>query len=137
LAKITPTKTIVTTFNLAKLFFDMWVKYHEMPQFMMNNRDTQFMTGFWKHLFRKVGMKLSFNTTFHPQFDGQTKGVDEVLNQYFKNYVNINQKDWDKHLGLMKFCYNSTTHLVTKMSPFELALGKEARKLMDLIVPME
>jgi hypothetical protein len=34
----------------------------------------------------------------------------------------------------MKF--NSTTHLVIKMSPFKLALGKEARKLMDLVIPM-
>jgi hypothetical protein len=27
-------------------------------------------------------------------------------------------------------------HLVTKMSPFELTLGKEARKPMDLTIPM-
>jgi hypothetical protein len=31
LAKMTLTKTIVTTFDWTKLFFHMWVKHHEMP----------------------------------------------------------------------------------------------------------
>ncbi len=30
LAKMAPTKTIIT-FNLAKLFFNMWVRHHGMP----------------------------------------------------------------------------------------------------------
>jgi hypothetical protein len=74
-------------------------------------------------------MKLSFSTTFHPQINGQTKRFNGVLNQYLRNNVSADQKDWGKHLGLMKFCYNSTMHLETKMSPFELTLGKEVRKL--------
>ncbi len=36
----------------------------------------------------------------------------------------------------MEFCYNSTTHSTTKMSLFELTLGKEAKKPMDLTIPM-
>jgi hypothetical protein len=59
-----------------------------------------------------------------------------VLNQYFKNYVSIDQKDWGKHLGLVEFCYNSTTHSTTKTSLFKLTLGKKAKKLMDLTNPM-
>ncbi len=31
LAKIIPTKTIATTFDLAKLFFGIWVKHHGIP----------------------------------------------------------------------------------------------------------
>jgi hypothetical protein len=30
-AKMVPTKMIVTTFDMVKMFFDMWVKHHEMP----------------------------------------------------------------------------------------------------------
>jgi hypothetical protein len=52
-----------------------------------------------------------------------------VLNQYLRNYVNVDKKYWGKHLGLMKVCYSSTTHLETKISPFELALGKEVKEL--------
>ncbi len=81
-------------------------------------------------------MKLSFGITFHPQIDGQTKRVNKVLNQYLRNYVNVYQRNWDEDLNLAKFWYNSTMHLVTKMSPFELVLGNETKKLMDLAIPM-
>ncbi len=49
----------------------MWVKHHGMLQFIVSEKDAKFMIGFWKHLFQKVGMKLPFGITFHPQIDGQ------------------------------------------------------------------
>jgi len=55
-----------------------------------------------------------------------------VLNQY----LIIAQKDWGEHLGLVEFCYNSITHSVTKMSLFELMLGRKTKKIMDLAIPM-
>ncbi len=74
--------------------------------------------------------------TFHLQTDGQTKRVNGVLNQYFKNYVNVDQRDLYEHLGLAKLCYNFTMHLVTKMSSIELVWGKETRKPIGLTIPM-
>jgi hypothetical protein len=74
--------------------------------------------------------------TFHPQIDGQIKKVNWVLNQNLKYYVGADPKDWGEHLSLVEFCYNSTMYLATKMSSFELVLGKEARKPMDLAIPM-
>jgi hypothetical protein len=59
-----------------------------------------------------------------------------VLNQYLRNYVGTYPKYWGEHLGSVEFYYNSTTHSMTKMSLFELKLGKEARKSMDLAIPM-
>ncbi len=59
-----------------------------------------------------------------------------MLDQYFRDYVGVNQKDWGEHLGLVKFCYNSTLHSMTKMFLFKLVLGKEATKPMNLAIPM-
>lgn len=59
-----------------------------------------------------------------------------VLNQYLQNYVNNDPRNWGEHLSLVDFYYNSTTHSMTKMSPFELPLGKEIRKLVNLAIPM-
>jgi hypothetical protein len=41
-----PIKTIATTFDLAKSLFDMWVRHHEMPQFIVSDRNAKFMVGF-------------------------------------------------------------------------------------------
>jgi hypothetical protein len=107
-----------------------------MPQFIVSDRDTKFMMGFRKHLFWKMETKLSFSTTFHPQIDGQTKKINGVLNQYLKNYVNANKKVLGEHLSLVEFCYNSTMHSAIKLFLFELTLGKEAKKPMDLATLM-
>jgi hypothetical protein len=50
LAKMALTKTIGTTFDSIKLFFNMWVKHCGMTQFIVSDRDTKFTIGFWKHL---------------------------------------------------------------------------------------
>jgi hypothetical protein len=75
----------------------MWVRHHGMPQFIVSDKNTKFMAGFWKHLFQKVGMKLSLNMAFHPQTNGQIERVNEMLNQYLSNYVNVDKKDWGEH----------------------------------------
>lgn len=46
LAKMMLNKTTRTTFGMRICFLDMWVKHHEMPQFIINNYDAKFMTGF-------------------------------------------------------------------------------------------
>ncbi len=46
LVKMAPPKTIVTTFDLMKLFSDMRVKHHRMPQFIVNDKNAKFITGF-------------------------------------------------------------------------------------------
>jgi hypothetical protein len=51
LTKMAQTKIIATTFDLAKLFFNMWVKHHGMPQFIINDTNAKFTMNFYKHLF--------------------------------------------------------------------------------------
>jgi hypothetical protein len=46
LAKMVPTKTIVTTFDLSKLFFDMWVTHQGMSQFIVSDKDIKFTMSF-------------------------------------------------------------------------------------------
>jgi hypothetical protein len=68
--KMVPIKTVMTTFNSMELFFDMWVRHHEMPQLIVSNTYAKFIPSFWKHLFQKVGTKLFFSTTFHTKTNG-------------------------------------------------------------------
>ncbi len=56
------------------------------------------------------------------------------MNQYPYNYIGNNIKDWGDHMGLVEFCYNSTKHSTTKINPFELALGVEAKQPIYLTI---
>jgi hypothetical protein len=46
LTKMAPIKIIITTFDSTKLFFNMHVKHHGMPQFIVSDRDVKFTMKF-------------------------------------------------------------------------------------------
>ena len=65
--------------NVADLFFREFVRLHGMPRTIVSDRDDKFISYFGKTLWGKLGAKLLFSTTCHPQTDGQI----EVVNMTF------------------------------------------------------
>jgi hypothetical protein len=114
LTKFRSTHTNTSVAGMQKLFFGMWVQHNGMPEVIVSDWDVEFMSKFWMLLMKMARRKLKFNTAFHPQTNGQIKIMNGILNQYFRNYIVNDHEDWGDHLGLAKFCYNFTKHLVTK-----------------------
>src|SRR4030095_14699902 len=67
------------------------------------------------------------STAFHPQSDGQTERVNQVLEQYLRIYCNYQQDDWTTLLPLAEFTYNNAQHNSTKSSPFYANYGYHPR----------
>ena len=59
--------------NVAYLFFRDIVRLHDMPRTIVSNRDTKFLSYFWKTLLAKLRTKLLFSTGCHLQIDGQNQ----------------------------------------------------------------
>ncbi|XP_055822010.1 uncharacterized protein LOC129890490 [Solanum dulcamara] len=60
-----------TAKEAARLFFKNVVKYWGLPRHIISDRDPRFTRNFWRELFKILGTKLHFSTSFHPQTDGQ------------------------------------------------------------------
>ncbi|KAL4295931.1 hypothetical protein GQ457_12G014890 [Hibiscus cannabinus] len=119
--------------NVTNLFFGDIVRLHGIPRFIVSDRDVKFLSHFWKTLWCKLGTKLMFSTTCHPQTDGQTEVVNRVLSTLLRSIIKKNNKTWEDCLPHVEFAYNYVVHSATKMSPFEVVYGFNPITPLDLL----
>ncbi|KAK1680976.1 hypothetical protein QYE76_041824 [Lolium multiflorum] len=109
------------------------VRLHGVPKTIVSDRDVKFMSYFWKTLWRKLGTKLLFSTTCHPQTDGQTEVVNRTLSQLLRSMIKKNLKEWEECLPHVEFAYNRAVHSTTELCPFEVVYGFKPITPLDLL----
>ncbi|KAH9744059.1 hypothetical protein KPL70_003529 [Citrus sinensis] len=118
--------------NVADLIFRKIVRLHGMPRTIVSDRDAKFLSYFCKTLWAKLGTKLLFSTTCHPQTDGQTKVVNLTLSTLLRAIIKKNIKTWKDCLPLVEFADNRSVHSATKYSSFEIVYGFNPLTPLDL-----
>ena len=98
----------------------------------MPDRGLQFVVELMKELNRMLGIETKLLTAFHLQKDGQTKQINQELEQYLRFFVNYRQKDWPEWLASAEFAVNNKVHTATKMSPFIANYRRELRMEGDI-----
>jgi hypothetical protein len=69
-------KKSIKTEATAKLFFErVWVHFG-IPQTIVSDQDSQFLSTFWLSLWSLLDTKLTKSTAFHPHTNGQTEVVN-------------------------------------------------------------
>ena len=111
---------------LAKLYVENIVKLHGVPNRIVSDRGTQFTSRFWKSLHKAMGTKLDFSSAYHPQMDGQTERVNQIMEDMLRACVLTYGKDWEQSLPYAKFSYNNGYQASLVMSPFEALYWKNA-----------
>ncbi|XP_019447319.1 PREDICTED: uncharacterized protein LOC109350544 [Lupinus angustifolius] len=133
MAHFTPCKKIDDPTHIAYLFFKEVVRLHGLPCSIVNDRDTKFLSHFWRTLWGKLGTKLLFSTICQPQTDGQTKVVNRTLSTPLRAIIKRNIKSWEDCLPHVEFAYKRATHSTKKVSPFEIVYGFQPLTPLDLL----
>lgn len=119
--------TTATSLDLATIFIDRVFSKHGLPEDIVSDRGSLFVSSFWESLCTLLKIKRNLSTAFHPETDGQTERVNQVLEQYLRMYVNYHQDDWDTWLPMAEFAYNNAEHSSSKQSPFFTIYGRHPR----------
>ena len=80
--------------KLAELYIKEIVWLHGIPISIISNRDMRFTSRFWGKLQEALGTRLNFSTSFHPQTDGQSERVIQVLEDMLRSCVIDYEGSW-------------------------------------------
>jgi transposase InsO family protein len=109
--------------HIANLFFKEVIRLPGLPRSIVSDRDTKFIGNFWRTLWKKLGTKLSFSSTYHPQTDGQIEVVNRSLGDLLRSLVIEHHSQWDNVLPQVEFAYNDSVYRSTGQSPFQVVYG--------------
>ena len=113
--------------RLAELYVDEIVRLHDVRLSIVLDRDPRFTSRFWKELQSALGTKLKFSTTFHPQADGKSERLIQVLKDMLRGCVIEFSRSWDRYIPLMEFAYNNSFQLSIGMILYEALYGRKCR----------
>ena len=78
---------------IADLFFQEIIRLYGIPRTIVSDRDANFLSHFWRSLWRLVGTKLLFGATCHPQTDGQTEVTNRTSTTLLRGMVSKSLSD--------------------------------------------
>jgi transposase InsO family protein len=112
-------RTIYSSAKLAELYMKRIVSLHGVPKKIVSDRGTQFTSHYWQKIHESLGTKLNFSTTYHPQTDGQTERINQILEDMLRACTLQYGTTWDKSLPYAEFSYNNSYQKSLQMAPFE------------------
>ncbi|GBG78599.1 hypothetical protein CBR_g27824 [Chara braunii] len=135
-ARFLPCKYYFTDPELARLLHTGWICGHGVPEDIVGDHDTRFMSAFWTVLMQESGTKMKPSSARYPQTDGQTERVHQTAQMMLRTLIRPDQKDWVDRLPDIEFAYNTSVHPAIGVTPFELHHGgRKGRIFADLLLP--
>ena len=71
--------TIYSAKRYAEIYLDQIIYLHGVPKTIISDRGPQFIARFWEQTQESLGTKLIRSSAYHPQIDGQTERINQIL----------------------------------------------------------
>jgi len=104
MAHFIPCKKTNDACHVVDLCFRKVVRLHEVPRSIISDRDTKFLSHFWR-----------------------------TLGTLLRTVLKKNLKSWEECFPHVEFAYNRVVHSTTNCSPFEIVYGFNPLPNLDLL----
>jgi hypothetical protein len=105
------------------VFFKEVVRLQGLPRSIVSDKDRKFVGHFWRKIWKKLGIDLSFIPYYHPQIDGQNEVVKKIFGNVLRSLVTEHHNQWDPILPQAEFEYNDSPNKSTRKSSFQILYG--------------
>ena len=113
--------------KLVELYIKEIVRVHGIPLSIISDQDPRFTLRFWGKLQEALGTRLNCSTAFHPQTDGQSERVIQILEDMLRSCAINYEGSWDRHIPLVEFVYNNSFQSSIGMAPYEALYERKCR----------
>lgn len=126
-AHFMPMKVTASMDELVKMYMDIIVRLHGVPVSIVPDRDTRFVSRFWKSFNQAMGTTVTLSTAYHPQTDGQSERTIQTLEDMLRACILDFKGSWIDYLMLVEFSYNNSYQASLGMAPYEALYGRKCR----------
>ena len=97
------------------------------------DQGTTFGSKVFQDLCRLLQVRKTRTSPRNPRGNGQTERFNRTLLKMIRAYLSGEQRNWDKHLGVIAGAYRATPHESTELTPNLMSIGREVRLPADVI----
>jgi hypothetical protein len=113
--------------TMAKAMISGVFQYDGLPVAITSDRGSQLVGIMWKRVCELLGIAQRLSTAFQPETDGATERMNQVLEEFLRNFTNWSQNDWYWLLPMARLAISNRDAASTGISPFFLKHGFHAR----------
>ncbi|CAI5649839.1 unnamed protein product [Oreochromis niloticus] len=125
-----PDQSATTTAE--RLVEEMFARFG-VPAELHSDQGRNFESKVFGEICRRLGVEKTRTTPLHPQSDGLVERFNRTLATQLAILTSPHQRDWDRHLPLVLWSYQTAVQESSQCTPAALMFGRELRTPVDLV----
>ncbi len=121
----------ITVEKTAAMLLQWVCQTHDLSNFIVFDRDSQFIFILWKFLCKQLSISLRLFIVYHSQIDDQSEQVNQNVKRYLRFFCLYMQNDWFKWLFMIKFINNNILSSIIFLTFFFMNKNFHSRMSFD------
>lgn len=125
-----------TAAKWAEVFIRMLMQHDwGIPRSVISDRDSRFMSDFWKEIFQRLNVKFLTSTAYHPQTDGQSERTNQTVEVALRYHLTSHpDDDFEDVLPYLQATNNNSPSSTTGLAPNEICYGFKVADATSLLL---